>query len=296
MRVKRSYRIYSEDFGRFLSPDPLFEQFDSWAPYHFAFNNPVMYSDPSGLAPKKEKREAKLLDAPGIYSESDLGHFGMLNEMFALQAEESRRNQANLMEGYYKDWEEFDRWQAVTRNKMKGGSGDKYDNSYDLALAAENKKKKEAREKDNKEKGNVEGNEKQDNKEEITDEQISKELKTVQNVLQIPDYIKSAEDLAFQTLGIKNNVLQWSSRSFGLGFIILDLGLEYATTNGNISEQKLIRATATGVLLFTNPYIGVPLMIIINAPSDNMIPGMKFTNPKDNTNVKIYYNRYWRNK
>ena len=55
------YRIYSEDFGRFLSPDPLFEQFDSWTPYHFGFNNPVTYSDPSGLAPKKEKREAKLL-------------------------------------------------------------------------------------------------------------------------------------------------------------------------------------------------------------------------------------------
>lgn len=155
MRVKRSYRIYSEDFGRFLSPDPLFEQFDSWAPYHFAFNNPVMYSDPSGLAPKKEKREAKLLDAPGIYSESDLGHFGMLNEMFALQAEESRRNQANLMEGYYKDWEEFDRWQAVTRNKMKGSSGDKWGGDSET-LKKENEETKAQKEKENKEKGNVE--------------------------------------------------------------------------------------------------------------------------------------------
>lgn len=59
-------KIYSEEMGHFLSPDPLFEKFEGWSPYHFAFNNPVIYSDPSGLAPKKEKREASLLEAPGV--------------------------------------------------------------------------------------------------------------------------------------------------------------------------------------------------------------------------------------
>jgi len=38
------FRIYSEELGRFLSPDPLFEKFTEWTPYHFAFNNPIMYS------------------------------------------------------------------------------------------------------------------------------------------------------------------------------------------------------------------------------------------------------------
>jgi RHS repeat-associated protein len=55
------FRIYSEELGRFLSPDPLLELFNSWTPYQFAFNNPVMYSDPTGLAPQKEKREAKYI-------------------------------------------------------------------------------------------------------------------------------------------------------------------------------------------------------------------------------------------
>lgn len=34
------FRIYLEELGRFLSPDPLFEKFDSWTTYQFAFNNP----------------------------------------------------------------------------------------------------------------------------------------------------------------------------------------------------------------------------------------------------------------
>jgi hypothetical protein len=60
------FRVYSEEFGRFLSPDPLFEQFDNWTPYHFAYNNPIMFSDPSGLAPNKEKGENKLLISQGV--------------------------------------------------------------------------------------------------------------------------------------------------------------------------------------------------------------------------------------
>jgi hypothetical protein len=35
-----------------LSVDPLAEKFPSWSPYTFAFNNPIRYVDPLGLAPE----------------------------------------------------------------------------------------------------------------------------------------------------------------------------------------------------------------------------------------------------
>ena len=37
--------------GRWMSPDPLSEEFPSWSPYNMSFNNPVRYVDPDGRAP-----------------------------------------------------------------------------------------------------------------------------------------------------------------------------------------------------------------------------------------------------
>jgi RHS repeat-associated protein len=34
-------RQYDAETGRFLSIDPLFEQFRTHTPYHYAFNSPV---------------------------------------------------------------------------------------------------------------------------------------------------------------------------------------------------------------------------------------------------------------
>ncbi len=48
-------RVYDPQIGRFLSVDPLLDVFPSHSPYSYSFNNPISYSDPSGLAPEKEK-------------------------------------------------------------------------------------------------------------------------------------------------------------------------------------------------------------------------------------------------
>lgn len=36
--------------GRWMSPDPLSEEFPEWSPYTFTYNNPVVFVDPTGLA------------------------------------------------------------------------------------------------------------------------------------------------------------------------------------------------------------------------------------------------------
>lgn len=39
-----------ELMSRWISPDPLSEEFPSWSPYNFVYNNPLRFIDPTGLA------------------------------------------------------------------------------------------------------------------------------------------------------------------------------------------------------------------------------------------------------
>ncbi len=41
---------YLDTAGRWFSPDPLSEEFSSWSPYNFVFNNPISNIDPDGRA------------------------------------------------------------------------------------------------------------------------------------------------------------------------------------------------------------------------------------------------------
>jgi hypothetical protein len=38
--------------GMWMSPDPLSEEFPDYSPYTFVFNNPLKYTDPTGMAPE----------------------------------------------------------------------------------------------------------------------------------------------------------------------------------------------------------------------------------------------------
>ena len=44
---------YLDTAGRWISPDPLSEEFPSWTPYNYAFNNPLKFKDPDGRAPEE---------------------------------------------------------------------------------------------------------------------------------------------------------------------------------------------------------------------------------------------------
>lgn len=46
--------------GRWMSPDPLSEEFPDWSPYNYALNNPINNIDPTGLAAESVKDDYKL--------------------------------------------------------------------------------------------------------------------------------------------------------------------------------------------------------------------------------------------
>jgi RHS repeat-associated protein len=55
--VAMGARQYDPAIGRFLSVDPLFEKFTEQTTYQYAFNSPLTWKDPSGLEPKREKKD-----------------------------------------------------------------------------------------------------------------------------------------------------------------------------------------------------------------------------------------------
>ncbi len=44
--------LQPEIISRWMSPDPLADEFPEWSPYNFVMNNPLRYVDPLGLAPE----------------------------------------------------------------------------------------------------------------------------------------------------------------------------------------------------------------------------------------------------
>lgn len=46
-------RFYDPSIGRFMSVDPLAEMMPSYSPYAYTFNNPMIHTDPTGMAPKR---------------------------------------------------------------------------------------------------------------------------------------------------------------------------------------------------------------------------------------------------
>ncbi|WP_306353669.1 hypothetical protein [Flavobacterium sp. '19STA2R22 D10 B1'] len=63
--------IYARPIGdvpsRWLSPDPLSEEFPDWTPYRFGFNNPIRYNDPTGML----ENDGDYFDKNGQYLGSD---------------------------------------------------------------------------------------------------------------------------------------------------------------------------------------------------------------------------------
>ncbi|MBX3042725.1 MAG: hypothetical protein KF896_03320 [Ignavibacteriae bacterium] len=72
------FRMYDNETGRFTTPDLLWSAFPAQTPYHYAYNSPMTYRDPTGLAPEKEKEREELQ----VFLIPDLDlHDGLINEL-----------------------------------------------------------------------------------------------------------------------------------------------------------------------------------------------------------------------
>lgn len=49
--IRNEYNVSPEVISRWLSPDPLSDEFPSWSPYNYVENNPIRMVDPTGMAP-----------------------------------------------------------------------------------------------------------------------------------------------------------------------------------------------------------------------------------------------------
>jgi len=77
------YRMYDPQIGRFNRIDPLADFYDDLTPYNFAFSNPVLFNDPSGLSPGLDGQEnitgyvkrpdGTIYFAPNVHDQKDLG-------------------------------------------------------------------------------------------------------------------------------------------------------------------------------------------------------------------------------
>jgi len=77
--IHMEWRGYLAEFGRFMSVDPLASSFPGWSPYSYAFNNPLIFNDPTGLAPVcAEEKNCDETYKEGVIVENRLGSWRYL--------------------------------------------------------------------------------------------------------------------------------------------------------------------------------------------------------------------------
>lgn len=52
LRALAAFRIYNPSIGKFLSVDPLIEDYPAWSPFNYVMGNPIRLIDPSGMNPE----------------------------------------------------------------------------------------------------------------------------------------------------------------------------------------------------------------------------------------------------
>lgn len=108
--------MYDPQIGRFLLVDPLLDAFPIHSPYSYSFNNPISYSDPSGLAPEKEKGGGNKIQGFPFFEKS-FEQYCIQNEMAILKFD--------LLMTVARMNEEADKFiEEYTKKYSAGGGGD----------------------------------------------------------------------------------------------------------------------------------------------------------------------------
>ena len=88
-------RFYDPALGRFMTVDPLAEVMSNITPYHYTYNNPISFIDPTGLIPEghqdKEWKPSYVGEEPPVYVYEDNGTFYFSSDYIFIDNEYVKR-------------------------------------------------------------------------------------------------------------------------------------------------------------------------------------------------------------